>query len=541
MVRLTGGRAIWQTLAAEGVDTAFGIPGTHILPLYDALLAYPNIRHVTTRHEQGAAAMADGYARSTGRIGVCLAASGPAAMNMLSALGEAYSGSSPVLALSSQIPSSQLGRRKGALHEAGDQVAVLQALIGDAGRVESVAEIPAALQATIRRMRAGRPRPAYLEFCTDLLAAEGEVDAPPPMVASRPAGDPAAVRQAVDWLRRARRPVIWAGAGTFDAAEELQRLAESLAAPVVTSVFGKGAIPEDHPLSLGSRTREGPVVDLLRSSDLMLAIGTRFTWLPTDEWRVPLPANLIQIDIEPGAIRKNYQAALGIVGDAKLVLCQLLEELGADPRGRGERDLAAVAAEVRSLKEVIDEKLRAEGAATELDVVADIRVSLARDAILVCDLTMPAYWARVHFPVYTPRTFFAPSNFAGLGFALPAAIGAKVAWPHRQVVCICGDGGFQFTGQELATAVQYGVNVVVLLFNDHGYGVLRHEQNIRYGGRHSQVDIVNPDFTKLADAYGVSAWRVGTDELRPALVEALAAERPALIEVQATIRRAWSA
>ncbi|MHB1413692.1 MAG: thiamine pyrophosphate-binding protein, partial [Chloroflexota bacterium] len=450
------------------------------------------------------------------------------------------SGSSPVLALSSQIPSSLLGRGKGALHEAGDQVAVMRALIGDADRVQSVAEIPSALRATIRRMRAGRPRPAYMEFCTDLLAARGEVEVPTPMALPRPAGNPAAIRQAAEMLRSARRPIIWAGAGAFDAGAQLQTLAETLRAPVLTSIFGKGAISEDHPLSLGSRTREGPVIEMLRASDLAIAVGTRFTWLPTNEWKVPVPANLIQVDADPTQIGKNYPAKLGIVGDARLVLQQILDELAGDANGH-ERDLAAVAAEVRSVKEHIDEKLRADGASPELDVIAGIAAALARDAIVVCDLTMPAYWARVHLPVYTPRSFFAPSNFGGLGFALPAAIGTKVAWPRRQVVCMSGDGGFQFTGQELATAAQYGLNVVVLLFNDQGYGVLRHEQDTRFGGRRNQVDIVNPDFVRLAEAYGVSAWRVGASELRPAMEEALAGEKPALIEVQASLRRVWTA
>ena len=487
MPSMTGGEAVWRTLELEGVDTVFGILGIHLLPLYDALLAHPHIQHLTSRHEQGATAMADGYARTTGRIGVCLTSTGPGTVNTLSALGEAYASSVPVLVIASQVSSDLVDRSRGVLHEARDQLGLFRAMIGGGQRVNRVHDIPRAIQEAMRSMRCGRPRPAYLEICTDVLGASGDVEIRRSLEGGRPAGDPELVRRAGRRLLEARSPLIWAGGGAVDAGVELQRLAELLDAPVLTTTTAKGVVPEDHPLSLGSRTREGPVIELLRESDVLLAVGTRFSWLSTAEWSLPIPSGLIQIDIDPLEIGKNYPVELGIVGDAKLVLRQLLQEVGADtsqrPRGTGGAGRARH--RVAAIKERIVEKLRSEGGEAELRVVEDLRSALARDAILACDMTMATYWARVHFPAYVPRSFLYPSGFGGLGFGLPAAIGAKVAWPERQVVCICGDGGFLFTGQELATAMQYNVHVVVLLFNDGGFGVLRHMQDTRYGGRHS--------------------------------------------------------
>ncbi|MBI4216286.1 MAG: thiamine pyrophosphate-binding protein [Chloroflexi bacterium] len=537
MAKLSGGQVVVKALEREGVRVVFGLPGVHNLPIVDALGQQETIRYVGVRHEQAAAYMADGYARASGRVGVCVTTTGPGAANTLAALGEAYTASSPVLQLTTQIPLPLLGKGKGFLHETKDQLGMFWTVAGWVKRAETFQEIATAIHEAMVWLRGGRPRPAVLEIPTDILYQQGVVEFLPRARHRRRPGEPGAVAKAAKLLAGAKRPLIWAGGGAASsrAGPELARLAEVLQAPVMTTYMGKGALPEDHPLSLGYAWSWGEVrevtEELLRGADLLLAVGTRFSALTTGEWSLPLPANLIHIDIDPGEIGKNYPAALGVVGDAKAVLGQIVGELereGLPPRPSRLKEME----ELREIFYAIVSATRSH----QLEIVDELRLALKRDAILVNDMTIAAYTSSRHFPVYGPRCFLYPYSFGTLGFGFPAALGAKVAQPRRQVVALCGDGGFMFNLAELATAAQHHIKVVALVVNDRGYGVLRGYQDHDFAGRHFGTELVNPDFVQLARAFGVRAERVAeVAGVRAAVLRALARPGPSLIEVTAPI------
>ena len=530
-MRITGGEAVVRSLAAHNVDTVFGIPGTHNLGIYEALRATGGIRHILARHEQGAAFMADGYARASGEVGVCISTTGPAALNTLASLGTAFSDSSPVLCIASQIPAEGIGLDKGYLHECQDQLGSFAPVTKWRARADTVEAIPGVMREAFAQMLSGRPRPTAVEIPCDTLDESDEVTMPAPAAVDRPAPDPEQVEQAARLLRAARRPVIWAGGGviTSDAGAELRRLAERLQAPIFTTVLGKGAVADDHPLAAGATILHPAARAFLAESDLMLAVGTRFTEEETDRWGLCLPDSLIHIDIDPDEIDRNYPATVGVVGDARAAL-QLINTQLQDLR-RQENGSAAGIAKLRQKVWRYCQARAPEG----IELVQTLRKALPRDTIIVSDLTVAAYWCRRLLDIYEPRTNIYPWGFCTLGFGLPAAIGAKVARPDRPVVVLCGDGGFLFNCQELAVAAQFDVPIVALVFNDAAYGVLRPQQEVRYGHAHA-VDLVNPDFVALAGAFGVDGCRVTSiEQLGPAVAKAIEADRSALIELPGTL------
>ena len=530
-MRITGGEAVVRSLAAHNVDTVFGIPGTHNLGIYEALRATGGIRHILARHEQGAAFMADGYARASGEVGVCISTTGPAALNTLASLGTAFSDSSPVLCIASQIPAEGIGLDKGYLHECQDQLGSFAPVTKWRARADTVESIPGVMQEAFAQMLSGRPRPTAVEIPCDTLDLRDEVTIPAPAEVNRPAPDPEQVEQAARLLRAARRPVIWAGGGviTSDAGAELRRLAERLQAPIFTTVLGKGAVADDHPLAAGATILHPAARAFLAESDLMLAVGTRFTEEETDRWGLCMPDSLIHIDIDSEEIDRNYPATVGVVGDARAAL-QLINTQLQD-LGRQENGSAAGIAKLRQKVWRYCQARAPEG----IELVQTLRKALPRDTIIVSDLTVAAYWCRRLLDIYEPRTNIYPWGFCTLGFGLPAAIGAKVARPDRPVVVLCGDGGFLFNCQELAVAAQFDVPIVALVFNDSAYGVLKPQQMARYGQAHA-VDLVNPDFVALAGAFGVDGCRVTSiEQLGPAVAKAIEADRSALIELPGTL------
>lgn len=527
-MQMTGGEAVVHALKVHDVDTVFGIPGAHNLALYEALLDAGGIRHIVARHEQGAAFMADGYARASGKVGVCLCTSGPAVLNAVTSLGTAYCDSSPVLCIASEIPSEMIGKEKGFIHECRDQLACLRPVTTWCRLAKEVPTIPGMLQEAFLKMQEGRPRPAALEIPCDVLDASDNVEIPEPATWVRRQPSSESIEKAAQLLNQSRRPVIWAGGGLISsgASAELRELAERMQAPVFTTILGRGAITGDHPLSAGSAMVHPAAREFVASCDVMLAVGTRFTEEEAVGWTLRLPDNLIHVDIDPQEMGRNYPPTVAVVGDARESLRQLNGSLDAMQT----KVMEARDGEVASLRQQIVDDCR-QIAPQGVELVETLQSVLPREAIIVSDLTMAAYWCRRLLDVYEPRTNIYPWGFCTLGFGVSAGIGAKAARPECPVVVISGDGGFLFNCQELATAVQFQLPMVVLLFNNNSYGVLKPQQQVRYG-RTLGVDLVNPDFVALAESFGCRAQRVTSlDQLGPAVSQALESDRTWVIEV----------
>ena len=525
--RLTGGQAVIRALEAHGVEVAFGIPGVHTLAIYDALVD-SGIEHILGRHEQGVGFMADGYARASGKPGVALIITGPGVTNVATAVGEAYTESTPLLVIASAEERRWLRKMAGNYHDITDQIGVIRPITGYAAEATAVEQIPGLVGEAFRSMAAGRSRPAYVEIPRDLLEQEAAFEIAPARPVAKPGPAPDAVAEAVAAIGAARRIVIYAGGGAVSsgASAGLVALAERLGAPVVTSQLGKGAVPEDHPLSLGNLwERDNAVGDLLGAADLALVFGSKLGVAETESMAMPLPRNLIRVDIDPAEVGRHYPPTQTIVADARLTaeaLAAALEAAGVSKQGW----TAAQVAETKAAA------LAASWGAENAPWLEALRRAIPRQGILVGDTTMMTYLAARRYPVYAPRTWLVPTGYLTLGFALPAALGAKVAKPETPVVAMVGDGGFQFTMHELATAVQFRLPVPIVIFNDSTYTAVKMDQAMRYDRRYLGVDLVNPDFLQLAAAYGMPGERAESPEaLERAVTAALGRDLPTIIEV----------
>ncbi len=529
---MTGSDAVVRSLVAEGVDMVFGIPGYHTEHLYGRLMRQDAIRHILVRHEQGAGFMAIGAARVTGKPATLLSTAGPGALNAATPMGEAYGDSVPLLNIVAEDESEYLYQDRGIVHESKDQFGVLSRLSQWSKQVLTPAEIPPAIHEGLRRMQVNRPRPVVVEIPIDVYQAEGDALILSAEDHDRPAGDPRDIARAAKMLAAAERPLIWAGGGVISSGawDELQILAGRLHAPVITSASGKGSIPEDHELSLGNLSNQGPIKEIMRQSDLMLAVGARFGYLPTAKWTAPIPSPLIHIDIDPAVPGRNYPVEIGIHADARLALRSLIDAMDEASREHGDWVKAATKAGASVRKEM------ARRAPVEMGLLATLRDSLPRDAIITADPHLLGYWARSLLPIYAPRTFLYDLAFGTLGYAFPVALGAKLVAPDKSVVALTGDGGFLFTSQELATAVQLEINVVTVIFNDSAYGAIK-EDFLRDHGRAYEVDLVNPDFVKYAEAFGAVGLRASPETLGETLATALTLDRPSVIDVPVTLQR----
>ena len=529
MPTMTGAQALIQSLIREGVEVVFGLPGVQIMEAYNAFYDQPAIRLITVRHEQSAGYMADGYARTTGRVGVALVVPGPGALNAAAAVGTAYASSSPVLLISGQIDSSLLGQRKGALHEIDDQLDVFKPITKWNARTTKAEEIPYLVHLAMQHTLDGRPRPVEIEVPWDVLPASADIDLLEREGTIKQSPDPDKVKEAVALLSNAQRPLIWAGGGCreADVTTELAELAEALNAPVITTPEGKGAIPENHPLSLGVfYYGHGPAYYALPQADVILAIGSRMNLNPRTPWSLHPGQTVIRIDADPEELNLNLEPNVGMVADARLGITDLLAELGGSTTTSQWN-----AGELDEIRRQTAEDLRAL-APLQVELAETIRAELDDDAIMVAGTTEVAYWSHLAFPVLAPRSYLTSSYFATLGYAFPTALGAKVGNPHRQVVATIGDGGFMYASSELSTAVQEGINVVTLVFNNGLLGASRADQMHRYQGRAIGTELHNPDFAQLAEVYGALGIKLADRrELGPALREALNANRPAVIEV----------
>jgi acetolactate synthase-1/2/3 large subunit len=532
----TGGEWVVEALRAEGVRHAFGIPGVHNLAIYDALLGQSEISHILARHEQGAAFMADGYARSSGRPGVVVVTTGPGATNTLTPLAESYSGSIPILVLMSDIPSALIGKEVGALHEIPNQIDCFKPVCRWAETIGEGAAIPGAVQGAFHLLRTGRPGPIALSLPTDLLAAKIEGTLTPPGRGRRPPCDVRLIEEAARRLNEARRPLIVSGGGVVasEAGAELLAVARSLRAPVITTVMGRGILPETDPLWLGVLPNRRATQAALEAADVILAVGCRFAHRSTKGLLLNLSVSadqqLIHLDLDSTVMGKLFAPALGIVGDARDGLGALVAALGPGP-GRSEWDWSWIGEQ---------REARSPRYTAEVDrLIRILRSALPPEAVVVNDQTGINYWMEWHFPVLGPRTFLYPVGSATLGYALPAAIGAKVARPDRPVVAVIGDGGFLFSVNELATAVKYQLPIIFLVLNDHRYGAIKWLQETIFG-RWGEAELVNPDFPALAHAFGAEGHRVeGLEALPRALGKALEFPGPTLLELPMAVDPPW--
>jgi acetolactate synthase I/II/III large subunit len=524
-MKLTGAHIIWRVLAEHGVDTVFGYPGGAILPAYDALLDHP-IRHVLVRHEQGATHMADGYARASGRVGVALATSGPGATNLVTGIATAMMDSIPLVCITGQVPASLIG--SDAFQET-DVTGITLTITKHNFLVTTAAGIAPALREAFRIATSGRPGPVLVDITKNAQQEEAEFTVAPvePALAGPPAPPrPSALAQATELLARAKRPVILAGHGILKsgATAEVRTLAETAHVPVAMTLLGIGALPAHHPLNLGMMGMHGEawVNDAIQEADLLIALGMRFDDRVTGKLASYAPhARKIHIDIDPSELHKNVRADVAIAGDLRSVLTAWLPEIRA---ARHEAWLARIGelaggAAVRDITDLPDT-----GRLCAAHVIHDIWTATAGRAIVVTDVGQHQMWTAQYYKVAEPGTFITSGGLGTMGFGLPAAIGARLARPDREVWAIVGDGGFQMTAAELQTIVQEQVKVNIAIINNGYLGMVRQWQQFFHGRRYSATPMSSPDYVKLADAHGLPGIRVTRrDEVAGALRHARAA------------------
>jgi acetolactate synthase I/II/III large subunit len=540
-VQLTGAQALVRSLEEQGVDVVFGLPGGAILPAYDPLVS-SSLRHILVRHEQGAGHAAEGYAWATGRVGVCIATSGPGATNLVTALADAYMDSVPIVAITGQVPSGLVGTD--AFQEA-DITGITLPITKHNELVTDAERIPAAIAEAFHVASTGRPGPVLVDIPKDIMQAQMTWSWPPAMalpgyqLPGEP--DPAAIEAAAALLHAARRPVLYVGGGVIKsgAHDELRQLAELAQAPVTTTLMARGAFPDRHPLALGMPGMHGcyAAVAALQEADLLVALGARFDDRVTGKLADFAPrAKVVHADIDPAEIGKNRIPDVPIVGDVKAVLTGLTGCLAALVRDGGTPDTRAWVAVTGSWKRSFPLRYAqaADGPLKPQYVVERLSVLTGGDAVVVSGVGQHQMHAAQHFSFTRPRTWINSGGLGTMGFAVPAAMGAQVGRPGELVVAIDGDGCFQMTAQELATCAIEGLPIKVLIFNNGFLGMVRQWQELFYEGRYSEVELGTaiPDYVKLAEAYGCVGLRCDrADEVDAVLDKALAVTgAPAVVD-----------
>ncbi len=525
MTQMSGAEALAAVLAREGVDVVFGIPGVQIMDAVDAIYRAGKIRWISTRHEQTAVYMAYGYARTTAKISVALVLPGPGALNTTAAIGTARAAAAPVLLVSGQIESQHLGHHRGVLHELDEQLDIFRHLTKWSGRATKAADIPVLLQRALQELKTGCTQPVALEVPYDLWAQPAGASFREIKAAPLPPPQRADIKKAARLLKEARRPVILCGSGAVKSGvtAEITALAGRLKAPVVMTTEGQGVIPGDDPMCAGNFVLWlNPV---FKATDCLLVVGSRLRALGNTQLKLRPDRKVIQVDCGAAELGRNHRIDLGIHADARAALKALLGELD-DPGAslwQAEK-IAAIRTGVRKHLEA--------AAPLQLAVISQIKEVLGDEGILVPDITNLGYWCDIAYPVNRPRTYVESSYFGTLGFAFPTALGAKVGSPDKAVVAVCGDGGFPYAATELATAVQEGINVVTLVFSDDAYGTVTGIQRRQFGGRYVGNRLHNPDYVKLAGAYGAVGVRLDSHEgLAQTLRAALDRGKPAVIEI----------
>ncbi len=537
VVPRTGADLLADALEAAGVEVAFGLPGVHNLAIWKALTP-SSVRLVGVRHEQTAVYAADGAARTSGRLGVAITTTGPGAANALGATGEAWASGVPVLVIATDIPTTlrRPGAYRGVLHETRDQAAMFAPVTKATLRAQAADAIGALVRRGAELALRAPSGPVYLEIPTDLLSAPASAPdvSPSPSVAHH-AADADAVRRAAQELGRARRPLIWAGGGAVraTAGPAVARLATLLGAPVLETYQARGLLPHDHPCKVTVTPHAPQIGELWDDADVVLAVGTDFDGMMTQNWLLPPPPTLVAVNVEADEASKNYRPDVVLAGDARVCVEQLTGALEQIPV-RAQRDLIALRSEVADRERAAHEMARSEcpDAGLFLDVMRDV----AADAVVVADMCIPGYWLAAYHPFTAPRRLAYPVGWGTLGFGFPASIGAVLAQP-QPVVAVCGDGGFLFACGELAVLAQERLPLTVLIVDDGGYGMLRFDQR-HAGDAPCGVDLATPDFVALARSFGIEAMSVDGvgPELGDALREATAADGPRVVVARAALQ-----
>ena len=530
---MTGGDAMVKAVLRHGVNTVFGLPGVQTYPIIDALQRAGNqVRFISSRHEQGSGYMAYGYAKASARPGVYTVVPGPGVLNTGGALCTAMAGSAPVMCLTGNVPSNFIGKGRGHLHELPDQLATLRSFIKWAERADCPQETPGVIDEAFNQMLSGKPGPVAVEMCWDTMADSALVTMPE--VPTPPAGpevDQDEIEAAGKLLTEARRPMIMCGAGTQHASKEVLALAEILDAPVTAFRSGRGVVAEDHELGVSSAA----AWELWQDTDLLIGIGSRCE-MPYLRWTGmtraddrPAGPKLIRIEIDPVELLR-LKPDLGIVADSADGTRALAEEAAKSYRKTAN-------ARTRIADAKVTARAKVESIQPHVAYLDTIRSVLPRDGILVKDICQTGFASYFAYPVYQPRTYITSGYQGNLGFAFPTALGAKVACPNKAVVAVVGDGGFNFSMQELATMAQHNIGLTVILFNNGALGNVMRDQQMRFDGRIIASELPNPSYTGLAESYGIAGYRADSpNSLQPLLEKTLANNLPALIEVSLELK-----
>ena len=526
MAKMTGGEAFAKSLYREGVRVIFGLPGVQLYGLLDGLAKEPGIRFINTRHEQATTYMADGYARAGGDIGTALVVPGPGLQNASAGIGTAYSASSPVLVLAGQVERDLIGVERGMLHEIKGQMDTIKPVTKHQRLVLEAEDIPEAVHEAMEQLKTGRPRPVEIEIPPETLYDVADIELLEEGKYERPGGNPESIKNGADLIASADNPLFWAGGGVIsaEASSELTAIAEFLQSPVITTGEGRGAISDRSHLSIGSFRFKNDTFfeNRIDDHDLIIAVGTRMAYPEFLKGQ-----KVLQIDIDEEEIGRNYTNTEGILGDAKKSLGSLLEALQTRMEARDSRreELSKIKEERFNPSTVIE---------PQNSYVEAIRRAMPDDGILISGMTQIGYYSRNKYEVYEPRTYLTSSYYGNLGFAYPTALGAKVARPDKPVVAVSGDGGFMFNVQELSTAVHHKINAIVVVFNDNAFGNVMRDQVNMFDGREYGAIVHNPDFMKLADAFGARGVRIedgDPESLEKELSSSINIEAPTLIEV----------
>jgi len=534
-MKLKGAQMIWECLIREGVEVVFGYPGGAIIATYDALVDYPQVHHVLTRHECNAAFAADGYARSTGRVGVCMATSGPGATNLVTGLAGAMLDSVPVVAITGQVASHLVG--SDAFQET-DVTGVTLPITKHNYLVTRVEEIPRVFKEAFYIARSGRPGPVLIDICRDAQAATAEFEYPEtvrlPGYRPKLEATEEQIRQAAQLINHSRRPIVLAGHGIHlsGAADELREFVEKGNLPVTTTLLGISSIPESHPLSLRMMGMHGEayVNNAIQAADVIIALGMRFDDRVTGNLKsYAQNARIIHVDIDPAELNKNVKAEVGIVGDVKNVLHQLMPYIEWRERAEWLDEIAAGKADTQA-RDILNQDVPDEVLLAPF-VIRSIWEETRGDALIVTDVGQHQMWEAQYFRHDHRNQLFTSGGLGSMGYAVPASMGVKFGHPDKEVWVICGDGGFQMSMNELATIVQEGTNQKIAVINNGYLGMVRQWQDLMFNRRYSATPLLNPDFVKLAEAYGICGMRATKQsEVAPALRAARNHPGPVLIE-----------